>query len=117
MASQYQQPQGQYYPPQQAVEKGHTMGLPPQGMGYNPNQQQFAYGNGHNPAGYGHAPPSAAYSQAPPASSGVKRSSCFALMAALLILIAAVIGLSAGLGVSQRNLRNAEADLMRATGS
>lgn len=38
-------------------------------------------------------------------------------MAALLILIAAVIGLSAGLGVSQRNLHNAQADLARATES
>lgn len=120
MASQYQQAQGQYYPPQQAVEKGHTMGGPPQNMGYNPNQQQFAYGNGHNSAGYGHAPPGAVYSQptsSAPASSGAKRGSCFALMAALLILIAAVIGLSAGLGVSQRNLRNAKADLARATES
>lgn len=94
------------------------MGVPPQG--YNPNQQQFAYGNGHNPAGYGHAPQSAVYSQPQPgSSSGNRRSSCscFALMAALLILIAAVIGLSAGLGVSQRNLHNAQADLARATES
>lgn len=85
-------------------------------MGH-PNQQQFAYGNGPNPAGYGHAPQSAVYSQptsGAPASSGTKRSSCFCLMAALLILIAAVIGLSAGLGVSQRNLHNAQADLARA---
>ena len=122
MTSQYQQPQGQYYPPQQAVEKGHTMGGPPQNMAYNPNQQQFAYGNGHNPAGYGHghAPQPVVYSQptsGAPAPSGVKRSSCLALTAALLILIAAVIGLSAGLGVSQRNLRNAKADLARATES
>lgn len=96
------------------------MGVPPQNMGFNPNQQQFAYSNGHNPAGYGHAPPPAVYSQpAPgaPASSGTRRSSCFALMAAILILIAAVIGLSAGLGVSQRNLHNAQADLARATES
>lgn len=94
------------------------MGVPPQGMGYNPNQQQFPYGNGHNPAGYGHAPQSTVYSQPPSgASSGTRRSSCFALMAALLILIAAVIGLSAGLGVSQRNLHNAQADLARATES
>lgn len=96
------------------------MGMPPQNMGYNPNQQQFAFGNGHNPAGYSHAPPGAVYTQptgAPASSGGVKRSSCFALMAALLILIAAVIGLSAGLGVSQRNLRNAKADLARATES
>lgn len=95
------------------------MGVPPQHMGH-PNQQQYAYGNGHNPAGYGHAPPPAVYSQpasGAPASSGTKRGSCFALMAALLILIAAVIGLSAGLGVSQRNLHNAQADLARATES
>lgn len=92
------------------------MGVPPPGVGYNPNQQQFAYVNGHNPAGYGHATQPAVYSQQPPsgASSGTRRSSCFALMAALLILIAAVIGLSAGLGVSQRNLHNAQADLVRA---
>lgn len=121
MDSQYQQPQGQYYPSQQGIEKGHNMGMPPQNMGYNPNQQQFAYSNGPNPAGYSHhAPPGAVYTQptsGAPASSGSKRGSCFALMAALLLLIAAVIGLSAGLGVSQRNLRNAKADLARATES
>lgn len=98
------------------------MGMPPQNMSYNPNQQQFAYSNGPNPAGYSHhAAPGAVYTQpasgGAPASSGTKRSSCFALMAALLLLIAAVIGLSAGLGVSQRNLRNAKADLARATES
>lgn len=122
MASQYQQPQGQYYPAPAVPEKGHTMGVPPQNMGFNPNQQQFAYGNGHNTAGYGHVPPPAVYSQptsGAPASSGARRSSCscFALMAAILILIAAVIGLSAGLGVSQRNLHNAQADLARAAKS
>lgn len=92
-------------------------------MGYNPNQQQFAHSNGHNPAVYSqHAGPGAVYTQpAPgaPASSGggMKRSLCLALTAALLLLIAAVIGLSAGLGVSQRNLRNVKADLARATES
>ncbi|KAK2610301.1 hypothetical protein N8I77_003747 [Diaporthe amygdali] len=120
MAAQYQPAQGQYYQPQQAVEKGHTMGGAPQNMGYNPNQQQFTNGNGYNPTGYGYAPQASGYAQpAPsaPASSGVKRSTCFAIFVALLILLAAVIGLSAGLGVSQRNLRNAKADLARATES
>jgi hypothetical protein len=116
MASQYQQPQdqGQYFAPQQGVEKN---------MAHNPNQQQPAYWNAHN-VHYSHAPPGAVYTpptsgtgRGAPASSGVKRSSCFALTAVLLLLIAAVIGLSAGLGVSQRNLRNAKADLARATGS
>lgn len=114
MAAQYQQAQGRYYQPQQAVEKGHTVGgAPQQHTGYNPAQQQFA--NGHN-----YAPQSSGYAQAPPgapASSGVKRSTCLALMAALFILLAAVIGLSAGLGVSQRSLRNTKADLARATES
>ncbi|KAL1853671.1 hypothetical protein Daus18300_011707 [Diaporthe australafricana] len=122
MAAQYnQQAQGQYYQTPQAVEKGHTMGGAPQHMGYNPaQQQQFANGHNYNPAGHGYAPQASGYTQPPPsapASSGVKRSACFALMAALFILLAAVIGLSAGLGVSQRNLRNTKADLARATES
>ncbi|KAI3396052.1 hypothetical protein diail_548 [Diaporthe ilicicola] len=120
MAAQYQPAQGQYYQPQQAVEKGHTMAGAPQHMGYNPAQQQFANGHNYNPAGHGYAPQASGYAQptqSAPASSGVKRSTCFALMAALLILLAAVIGLSAGLGVSQKNLRSAKADLARATES
>ena len=85
-------------------------------MGYPPaQQQQVAYGHGYNNA---HAPPpQAAYQASKPASPGVRRSLCLALLVATLILLAAVIGLGAGLGVSQRNLHNTQADLARATES
>lgn len=87
-------------------------------MGYSPGaqQQQFAYGQGYNHA-QAQPPQAAAYKPSTPTSSGVKRSTCLALLAATLILLAAVIGLGAGLGVSQRNLHNTQADLARATES
>lgn len=101
------------------------VGGPPQAMGYPPQagQQQFTppgivYHNGYSPptAAYVHPAPSCA----PVASSsGAKRSTCcLALLAATVILLAAaVVGLGAGLGVSQRNLHGTQADLARATGS
>lgn len=70
---------------------------------------------------YGDAPWTSGYLRyalnAPALPGGVKRSICFAPAAALFILLAAVIGLAAGLGASQRNLRNVKADLARATES
>lgn len=47
----------------------------------------------------------------------MKKGKGFALMAAPFNFLAAVIGLAAGLGVSQSNLRNAKASLTRATPS
>lgn len=86
-------------------------------MGYPPGQQQFAHGVGYN---NGYPPQTAVYAHpgpSSPASSGVKRSTCLALLAAIIILLVAVIGLSAGLGVSRRDLHNAQLDLARATES
>lgn len=87
------------------------------GAPFAPGQQQFSHGNGYN---NGYPPPAVGYvptTPSAPNSSGVKRSTCLALLAATMILLAAVIGLSAGLGVSQRNLHNTQADLARATSS
>lgn len=87
------------------------------GAPFAPGQQQFTHGNGYN---NGYPPPAVGYvptTPSAPNSSGVKRSTCLALLAAIMILLAAVIGLSAGLGVSQRNLHTTQADLARATAS
>ncbi|ROW07210.1 hypothetical protein VMCG_03913 [Cytospora schulzeri] len=104
-----------YYQPTYVPGKEQTMGGAPQAIGYPPDQQQFVhaigYNNGYQPQGEGYTAPSTT------TSSGVKRSTCLALLAATLILLAAVIGLGAGLGVSQRDLHNTQADLARATGS
>ncbi|KUI71820.1 hypothetical protein VM1G_07608 [Cytospora mali] len=88
----------QYQPAQGHSAMGQTYYQPPN------------VGNGNSPpsVGYAHSPPVA------PTSSGVKRSTCLALLAAVVILLAAVVGLSAGLGVSQRNLHNTQADLAKA---
>lgn len=58
-----------------------------------------------------HAP---AYSLEPPASPpvlSVKRSTVFGVLGILIVLFLLVIGLSAGLGVSQRNLGQTKTDL------
>ncbi|KAK7736644.1 hypothetical protein SLS53_006849 [Cytospora paraplurivora] len=105
-----------YYQPSYVAGKEVATGYPP------PDQQQFTNGYGYNntgigsvsphTAGYAHDPP-----QTAPTSSGAKRSTCLALLLATMILLAAVIGLGAGLGVSQRNLHKTQADLARATAS
>lgn len=87
------------------------------GVPYPPGQPQFAYGNGYN---NGYPPNTMGHVQTTPSaptSTGVKRSTCLALLATTIILLAAVVGLGAGLGVSQRDLHKTQADLARATES
>ena len=90
--------------------------LPPPPAGHPPaqyyvlqeksDQYRIAQGLPH------HAAPPAA-----PAGSGgatilnIKRGIALAILAALLVLVACVIGLAAGLGVSQNNLGRSRADL------
>ncbi|KAF3026612.1 hypothetical protein E8E14_014377 [Neopestalotiopsis sp. 37M] len=65
-------------------------------------QQHGQYHSGYT----GGAAPAAA-----PAASGTKKGLLIGLLAAVAILTAAVIGLAAGLGVSQNNLHSTQSDL------
>ncbi|ROW09933.1 hypothetical protein VPNG_06283 [Cytospora leucostoma] len=121
MNPQYQGAQGQvpmeqtYYQPSYDAGKEVATGYS------SPDQQQVTSGYGYNNTGNSVSPQTAGYAHDPPpiapTSSGAKRSTCLALLVATIILLASVIGLGAGLGVSQRNLHKTQADLARATAS
>ncbi|KAH6646039.1 hypothetical protein BKA67DRAFT_695958 [Truncatella angustata] len=113
---QYHQQGGQaYYPPQEkpADYVDHQYG------------QQFPqqyHDNGAAAAQSNHVPHDGAYTggytaPAQTSGSGPKRGLLITLIAALAILAATVIGLAAGLGVSQNHLHSAQSDLDAAQAS
>lgn len=83
-------------------------------------QQQYANTGAYNGAGnngYIPATPTPAATTSRASSGGAKGVLLLALIGLSALLLAAVVGLAAGLGVSQKNLHNAQADLQRAQAS
>ncbi|KAK3937958.1 hypothetical protein QBC46DRAFT_391318 [Diplogelasinospora grovesii] len=85
-----------------------------------PNQYQYQdhqYQNQQQDPHYISQYPPGAHSHnasAQPTTLGMKRSVFLGILAVSTILLACIIGLGAGLGVSQRNLHQAQTDLMKA---
>ncbi|KAH8661989.1 hypothetical protein BX600DRAFT_512872 [Xylariales sp. PMI_506] len=104
-------------------EKGPGYADQSQAAGYSPypnsQYQQYPQSSAGAPSQY--APTSSGYAAIPPSaappsgSGGTKRGVFVALIVATVILLAMVIGLGAGLGVTQKNLHNAQADLASAS--
>ena len=122
-----QQPNGSgmdanYFVPQQGVvaEKGPVMAAQPgyapyqDGQYQHPDPQYQQYPAEYNAPVTGYPPAESGYpaaATAPPTVLGMKRGTFFAVVGVTAVLLALVIGLGAGLGVSQKNLHDKEGEL------